>query len=434
MPWSRLEGLEQAILDNYADEGIQNRSMKAAFESALSLVFLETDREAEAREWYEKLAVADFEDIPADINLMITLTLSTVLATRLGDVRRAQILYDRLRPYANRHIIVGYAVLMLGSANYPLGMLATALERWDDAERHFEDAIEQNAAIGAHPWVARSKHEYAVMLHARRRLEDRERAQGLLNEAVAKFDELDMRYEMTRALALRLELQGMSEVSPLASIDVVASQVGGRRPDLSSEAAPDGTVTLMFSDMEGFTQMTERLGDLRARDVVRDHNRIVREQFQAHGGYEVELQGDGFLVAFSSARRGLLCATAIQRAFAAYNAGHGDEPIRVRIGLHTGEALKDADKFFGRTVILASRIAGEARGGEILVSSLLRELTASTGDLRFGESREIRLKGIRVLRRIRSEAMEAIPALVRASTDPYLAVAAREAIKRIEPR
>ena len=390
----QLEGLEQGILDTYADEGILSRSMKAAFEAALSLVFLETDREEQAREWYEKLAVADFAELPPDFNLMVTLTLATVLATRLGDVRRAQILYDRLRPYAKRHIIVGPAVLMLGSANYPLGILSTALERWDDAECHFEDAIEQNGAIGATPWLARSRHEYAVMLQRRGRPEDRERLQALLNEAVADFDELGMRYEMTRALALRLELQGVGQASPMASIDVVASHVGGRRPDLSSEAAPDGTVTLMFSDMEGFTPMTERLGDLRARDVVRDHNRIVRDQFAAHSGYEVELQGDGFLVAFSSARRALLCATSIQRAFAAYNAEHGDEPIRVRIGLHTGEALKDADKFFGRTVILASRIAGEAQGGEILVSSLLRELTVSTGDLRFGEGREIRLKGI----------------------------------------
>ena len=90
-----------------------------------------------------------------------------------------------------------------------------------------------------------------------------------------------------------------------------------------------------------------------------------------------------------------LRATAIQRAFAAYNAEHPEVPLRVRIGLHTGEALKDADKFFGKTVILASRIADQARGGEILISSLLKELTSSTGDLRFGASREVQRKGLR---------------------------------------
>jgi class 3 adenylate cyclase len=166
-----------------------------------------------------------------------------------------------------------------------------------------------------------------------------------------------------------------------------------RRPDLGAQAAPDGTVTLMFSDMQGFTEMTERLGDLQAREVIRRHNRIVRQQLAAHGGYEVELQGDGFLLAFNSARRALQCAVAIQRDFEAHNREQA-QPIHVRIGLHTGEALRDAEKFFGRTVILASRIAGEAEGGQILVSSLLKELTRSLGDIRFGEARTVALKGI----------------------------------------
>jgi class 3 adenylate cyclase len=156
----------------------------------------------------------------------------------------------------------------------------------------------------------------------------------------------------------------------------------------------------MFSDMEGFTAMTERLGDLEAREVIRTHNAIVREQLAAHGGYEVELQGDGFLLAFSSARAGLLCAIAIQRALAAYSEAHPDEPIRVRIGLHTGEALKDADKFFGKTVILAARIAAQAKGGEILASSLLVQLTESTGDLNFGKAREVDLKGLSERQRV----------------------------------
>jgi class 3 adenylate cyclase len=139
--------------------------------------------------------------------------------------------------------------------------------------------------------------------------------------------------------------------------------------------------------------MTERLGDVKAREVIGRHNAIVRRELHAYGGYEVELQGDGFLLAFSSARRALQCAMAIQRAFAAHNEDP-PEPIRVRIGLHTGEVLKDADKFFGKAVILAARIAAQAQGGEILVSSLLKELTESGGDLRFGEGRVVELKGI----------------------------------------
>jgi class 3 adenylate cyclase len=196
------------------------------------------------------------------------------------------------------------------------------------------------------------------------------------------------------ALALKLEIQGVEPSGNIKeSVYIVAEAVEQRRPDLGSHAAPDGTVTLLFSDMEGFASMTDRLGDLKAREVIRQHNDVVREQLAAHGGYEVELQGDGFLLAFGSARQGLLCAIAIQSAFAKRGA-RGGEPIRVRIGVHTGEALRDADKFFGKTVILAARIAAEAAGGEILVSTLVRDLTQSTGDLRFGREREVALKGI----------------------------------------
>ncbi len=192
----------------------------------------------------------------------------------------------------------------------------------------------------------------------------------------------------------------LEESAAGTSLYAVTSAVQQRAPDLSPQAAPDGTVTLLFSDMEGFTEMTERLGDLRAREVIRAHNAIVREQLAAHEGYEVELQGDGFLLAFRSARRALACAVAIQRAFAARTDDHSDEPIRVRIGLHTGEALKDADKFFGKTVILASRIAAQAQGGEILVSALAKGLVESAGDMRFGAVQEVELKGISERQRV----------------------------------
>jgi class 3 adenylate cyclase len=168
---------------------------------------------------------------------------------------------------------------------------------------------------------------------------------------------------------------------------------------LSPHAAADGTVTLMFSDMEGFAAMTERLGDLKAHRIVEGHNRVVEEQTRAHGGHTVELRGDGFLLAFSSPGQALLCAVGLQRAFAAFSED-AEEPLRVRIGLHTGEALRDADRFFGKTVIQAFRIADLARGGEILVSSLVRELTESTTDLRFDEGREVALKGLSGMHKI----------------------------------
>ena len=164
--------------------------------------------------------------------------------------------------------------------------------------------------------------------------------------------------------------------------------------DQVKEAAPDGTVTILFSDVVGYTEMTEQLGDIRAHERLVAHNEILRAQLAAHGGYEVKSQGDGFMVAFAGASRALRCSIAIQRAFADYCRKRPDEPIQVHIGLNTGEVLKDGDDFLGRTVILASRIAGEARSSEILVSSVVKALADGSGEFVFDIPREVALKGV----------------------------------------
>ena len=177
------------------------------------------------------------------------------------------------------------------------------------------------------------------------------------------------------------------------SLEAVTSAVGLEQPDLRASAAPDGTVTLLFSDIEASTEITERLGDLRWMNVLREHNAIIRERVAAHGGFEVKTIGDAFMVAFQSARRALLCSIDIQRAFSAYSRENEECPIRVRAGLHAGEPVREGDDFYGKSVIVASRIAGEARGGEILVSALLKDLVESAGDIKFGDPRQAELKG-----------------------------------------
>jgi class 3 adenylate cyclase len=89
------------------------------------------------------------------------------------------------------------------------------------------------------------------------------------------------------------------------------------------------------------------------------------------------------MVVFASARRALECAMAVQQTPAAYNAENPGEPIRVRVALHPGEAIKEGEDFFGKSVILAARIAPQAKGGQILVSSLLKALVASRGEFQF---------------------------------------------------
>jgi class 3 adenylate cyclase len=159
-------------------------------------------------------------------------------------------------------------------------------------------------------------------------------------------------------------------------------------------SALEGTVTILFSDIEDFTGLTERLGDLRAQEVLHAHNDIVHQSVSQSDGHEVKSQGDSFMIAFSSARRALKCAVEMQRHFDQWSDTRPDTPLRVRMGLHTGETIREADDLFGRTVILASRIAAEAAGAQILVSSLLKELTESTGEFCFSPGREVVLKGL----------------------------------------
>lgn len=155
----------------------------------------------------------------------------------------------------------------------------------------------------------------------------------------------------------------------------------------NTNPAPEGTVTLLVTDIEGSTVMTEEMGDIRWMRVLNKHNEQVRQCVADHQGIELKFQGDGFLLAFPSARKALLCAVSLQKVFA-------DMELPVRMGLHTGEVIRDGDDLYGRNVILATRISDQARGGEILVSSLTKELTDSSGDLDFSDDRELELKGL----------------------------------------
>jgi class 3 adenylate cyclase len=317
----------------------------------------------------------------------------THLATthaELGDLQAADAQLERLRQRRQRgeRFYGGVALIDLAEA-----ALRTARGEHSEADGLYR-AAHRVAHEGSDVWCeAEILREWGrALLKAGRR-----------REAGAKLDAALEIYRRIGAGAPWLELvlvdklhaQGSSTSTEVKrTIDVVAASIGARRPDMSLHAAPDGTVTLLFSDMEGFTSMTERLGDLRAHEVIRRHNAVVRRSCGEHSGYEVELQGDGFLLAFGSARNALHCAIAIQRAFARDAEAHPEEPIRVRIGCHTGEALRDADRFFGKTVILAARIASEAKGGEIVTSDVLKQLTESSGDLRFDSEREVELKGL----------------------------------------
>jgi predicted ATPase/class 3 adenylate cyclase len=135
---------------------------------------------------------------------------------------------------------------------------------------------------------------------------------------------------------------------------------------------PTGTVTLLFTDIEGSTRLLERLGD-RYVEVLGDHRCLLRTAFAESDGHEVGADGDAFFVAFSRARDAVAAAVAAQRALSEYR-WPDDTRVQVRIGIHTGEPIKVADGYVGMDVHRAARISAAGHGGQVLVSQATQEL------------------------------------------------------------
>jgi class 3 adenylate cyclase len=208
--------------------------------------------------------------------------------------------------------------------------------------------------------------------------------------------------DVARGLASRIPdarlalLEGTSGAPYLGDTEAVVSAIdeflGDGEGVVGAQPAPAGAVhTILFTDVEGSTALTQRLGDAKAREVLREHERIVREALKAHGGSEVKAMGDGFMASFSSATRALECAIAMQRAFAARNES-AEEPIRVRIGLNAGEPIAEEKDLFGTAVQLAARICAYAQPGEILAADVVQQLAAGKG-FSFADKGEATLKG-----------------------------------------
>ncbi len=362
--------------------------------AALAYAYAEMRRVEDARELYGLIAREGFASIPSDLITLATMWLLARVIYFLGDRDGASALYSLLEPFAALPATVA-GFVSLGSLHHPLGQLASVLGRWDDAVSHFDAAIEWDeraSHVAADPLT---RQYYAAALLRRAAPGDRERALELIQRALDVAQRIGARLIVEDCLALKLQAQGVAGADIYTSIDAVARAVGAERPALPQQAlAPDGTVTIMFSDIEDSTVLTERLGDHAWLELLRQHNAIIRKQLRAYDGFEVKTIGDAFMVAFRSAKKGLDCAIAIQRAFDGHNAADG-EHMKVRIGLHVGEAIKDGDDFYGKNVILASRVAGKAVGGEILVSSLVRQLVESSVAVgTFSEPRDVELKGL----------------------------------------
>jgi ABC-type oligopeptide transport system substrate-binding subunit/class 3 adenylate cyclase len=136
--------------------------------------------------------------------------------------------------------------------------------------------------------------------------------------------------------------------------------------EISQAPPPSGTVTFLFTDIEGSTDLLESLGD-RYAELLSAHRRILRAAFQSHGGREVDTQGDAFFYSFSRATEAVAAAVEAQRALAAHT-GPGGVDVRVRMGLHTGEPLVGDEGYVGMDVHRAARVAHAGHGGQVLLS------------------------------------------------------------------
>ena len=177
----------------------------------------------------------------------------------------------------------------------------------------------------------------------------------------------------------------------LQAIDEFLSEGEAAAVAPAEPAAPGGFRTVLFTDIVGHTAIMRRLGDEKGREVLREHERIVREALKSHGGTEVKTMGDGFLASFSWVTKAVECAIALQQAFAAHNET-APEPVHIRVGLSAGEPIEEEGDIFGETVILAARVAAKAEGGEILASLAVRELCAGKGFL-FADRGDVVLRG-----------------------------------------
>jgi class 3 adenylate cyclase len=183
--------------------------------------------------------------------------------------------------------------------------------------------------------------------------------------------------------------QGKLAATATSSVLILPGRHWERPVQVADEITPDASrvlTTVLFIDVVDSTQKAAALGDRRWRDALADYQSAVRQEIQRFHGSEVDSIGDGFLIAFDSTARAVKCAAAARDAIRAVG-------LEIRAGVHTGECERSAGKLVGIAVHTGSRIEALAAPGEILVSSLVKELVAGSG-IAFEDRGEHELKGV----------------------------------------
>lgn len=162
---------------------------------------------------------------------------------------------------------------------------------------------------------------------------------------------------------------------------------------LTQHVLNSGVAVIGFTDIEGFSTYADQYGDQAASELLSQHNQIIRSALQRHNGLEIKQLGDGFMVSFASAHRALQCMTEIQDEIQRLQHEQGLD-LNVRIGIHAGETIHEEQDVIGRTVNMAERVMSAARGGQVLVSDLVRNLAGPVPDVEYVDQGSHELKGI----------------------------------------
>ncbi|MFN8019468.1 MAG: adenylate/guanylate cyclase domain-containing protein [Acidimicrobiales bacterium] len=192
-----------------------------------------------------------------------------------------------------------------------------------------------------------------------------------------------------------LERTSERRPSTLASMGLSALQGLSLGRLEGDEVVPHQEVTVVFTDLEGFTTFTAREGDEVAAALVADHQRTIGPIVRSRGGRVVKRMGDGLMITFPAAEAAVLAALELVEAV--------EEPLRLRVGMHLGEAVVTRDDVLGHVVNVAARVTEQAKGGQVVASVDVREAVGPMPGVAFGRARRVRLKGVEPMSIVRAQ-------------------------------
>ena len=350
-----------------------------AWRAGVGMVYREAGRLVEASGEYSNVLGQGVERIPVDGNWLMSLDYLAQICSSLGDTEHAEAIYEALARCEGRMVVIGRGVGCTGAVDRSLGLLAALRDERELAVRHFEAALNLNAKMGARPYLAWTRIDYAGVLLDWANPHDLERARELVRAAVADARELGLDSVIARGDEL------LPRIDRLASL---FSEADAFEQSITSDA---GIVTVLVTDLVGSTSMQRRLGDHSFFEVLEAHNVAVRSAVDAENGVEIKHTGDGIMAGFRSAHAAVRAARTIQATIEERNRTH-EHPIGLRIGLNSGEAIVDGHDVFGISVTTACRICDHADDGQILVSGAVREL-CNDSELGFRRVDDASLKG-----------------------------------------